>query len=296
MSREGKASAPATASSYKDVARRMKIIQEQQKRIVENMKRIRYKIAVLSSKGGVGKSFVTVTLAAALAVKGRRVGVFDADVHGPSVHKMLGLPTGLGLPARPDGTIEPIEVPPGLKVVSVGLMLPTDETPVIWRGPLKTSAIRELLAYVNWGELDYLLIDLPPGTGDEQLTIAQLIPQLTGVILVTIPSEVSKVVVMKAAAFARRLNVPIIGVIENMSYFECPDGSRHYIFGRGAARDIAEQFKIPYLGEIPIDPRIREANDAGKIFFLEYPDSKAAKAFLSIAEEVLKIVEGGGEG
>ena len=281
----------SSGTSYKEVAQRMKLIQEQQKKVVENMKKIKYKIAVLSSKGGVGKSFVTVSLAAALAVKGRKVGVFDADVHGPSVHKMLGLPTGLGLPARADGTIEPIEVPPGLKVVSVGLLLPTDETPVIWRGPLKTSAIRELLAFVDWGGIDYLLIDLPPGTGDEQLTIAQLIPQLTGVILVTIPSEVSKSVVLKAAAFARRLNVPIIGIVENMTYFECPDGSKHYIFGKGAAREIAEQFNIPYLGEIPIDPRIREANDAGKIFFLEYPDSKASKAFLSIAEKVMEIVE-----
>ncbi len=281
----------SSGSSYKEVAQRMKLIQEQQKKVVENMKKIKYKIAVLSSKGGVGKSFVTVSLAAALAVKGRKVGVFDADVHGPSVHKMLGLPTGLGLPARADGTIEPIEVPPGLKVVSVGLLLPTDETPVIWRGPLKTSAIRELLAFVDWGGIDYLLIDLPPGTGDEQLTIAQLIPQLTGVILVTIPSEVSKSVVLKAAAFARKLNVPIIGIVENMTYFECPDGSKHYIFGKGAAKEIAEQFNIPYLGEIPIDPRIREANDAGKIFFLEYPDSKASKAFLSIAEKVMEIVE-----
>jgi ATP-binding protein involved in chromosome partitioning len=294
MSQQERSPTTTTGTSYKEVAKRMKIIQEQQKRVVENMKKIRYKIAVLSSKGGVGKSFVTVTLAAALAVKGRKVGVFDADVHGPSVHKMLGLPTGLGLPARPDGTIEPIEVPPGLKVVSVGLLIPTDETPVIWRGPLKTSAIRELLAYVDWGGIDYLLIDLPPGTGDEQLTIAQIIPQLTGVILVTIPSEVAKAVVLKAAAFARRLNVPIIGIIENMSYFKCPDGSKHYIFGKGAARDIAKQFNIPYLGEIPIDPRIREANDAGKIFFLAYPDSEAAKAFLSIAEKVLEIVEGQG--
>ncbi|MEB3851608.1 MAG: Mrp/NBP35 family ATP-binding protein [Desulfurococcales archaeon] len=274
----------------------MRAIQEQQKRVVANMRKIKYKVAILSSKGGVGKSFVTVSLAAALAVKGRRVGVFDADIHGPSVHKMVGLPTGLGLPARQDGTIVPIEVPPGLKVASIGLLLPDDETPVIWRGSLKTSAIRELLAYLDWGELDYLLIDLPPGTGDEQLTIAQIIPQLTGFVLVTIPSEVSKAVVKKAAAFARRLNVPVIGVVENMSYFECPDGSRHYIFGRGAAREIAEEFNIPFLGEIPIDPRIREANDRGKIFFLEYPDSKAAKAFLEIAERVIGIIEGQGEG
>jgi ATP-binding protein involved in chromosome partitioning len=279
------------SSEYKEIAKRMKVIQEQQKRVVANMRRIRYKIAVLSSKGGVGKSFVTVSLAAALSVKGKRVGVFDADIHGPSVHKMLGLPSGLGLPARADGTIVPVEVPPGLKVASIGLLLPDDETPVIWRGALKTSAIRELLAYLDWGELDYLLIDLPPGTGDEQLTIAQIIPQLTGFILVTIPSDVSKAVVKKAAAFARRLNVPVLGIIENMSYFECPDGSKHYIFGKGAAMEIAEEFNIPYLGEIPIDPRIREANDRGKIFFLEYPDSKASKAFLDIAEKVIGIVE-----
>ncbi len=284
------------SSEYKEIAKRMRTIQEQQKRVVANMRKIKYKIAILSSKGGVGKSFVTVSLAAALAVKGKRVGVFDADIHGPSVHKMVGLPTGLGLPARPDGTIVPVEVPPGLKVASIGLLLPDDETPVIWRGALKTSAIRELLAYLDWGELDYLLIDLPPGTGDEQLTIAQIIPQLTGFILVTIPSEVSKAVVKKAAAFARRLNVPVLGIIENMSYFECPDGSKHYIFGKGAAQEIAEEFNIPYLGEIPIDPRIREANDKGKVFFLEYPDSKASKAFLDIAEKVIHQVEGGEEG
>ncbi len=278
-------------SSYKQVAQRMKAIQEQQKMIVQRMSRIKYKIGILSSKGGVGKSFVTTSLAAALAVEGRRVGVFDADVHGPSVPRMFGLREGMGLPARMDGSIVPQEVPPGVKVVSIGLLLPGEETPVIWRGPIKTSAIRELLAYTDWGDLDYLLIDLPPGTGDEQLTIAQIIPKLTGFILVTIPSEVSKAVVKKAAAFAKRINVPLIGIIENMAYFECPDGTRHYIFGRGAAREIAEEFGIPYLGEIPIDPKIREANDRGEVFFLAYPDSKAAKSFMEIARKVIDYVE-----
>ncbi|GAB6148654.1 Mrp/NBP35 family ATP-binding protein [Stetteria hydrogenophila] len=274
----------------------MKAIQEQQKAVVKRMSRIKYKIGVLSSKGGVGKSFVTTSLAAALAVEGRRVGVFDADFHGPSVPRMLGLPTGMGLPARIDGSIVPIEASLGIKVVSVGLMLPEDEVPVIWRGPIKTGAIRELLALTDWGDLDYLLIDLPPGTGDEQLTVAQIIPGLTGFILVTIPSEVSKAVVKKAAAFARRLNVPVIGIIENMTYFRCPDGSKHYIFGKGAAREIAEEFNIPYLGGIPIDPRIREANDRGKIFFLEYPDSEAAEAFKEIARKIISIVEKGEKG
>jgi ATP-binding protein involved in chromosome partitioning len=285
-----------TGTSYKEIAKRMKVIQEQQKMIVQKMTKVKYKIGVLSSKGGVGKSFVTATLAMALALKGRRVAVLDADIHGPSIPKMMGLPTGMGLLAKPDGSIIPAEGPLGIKVVSVGLMLPSEETPLIWRGPLKTSAIRELLAFTDWGELDYLLIDLPPGTGDEQLTIAQLIPKLTGFLLVTIPSEVSKVVVKKAAAFARRLNVPLIGIIENMAYFVCPDGSKHYIFGKGAAKEIASEFGIPYLGEVPIDPKIREANDRGEVFFLKYGDSPTAKVLMDITDKIIKIVEGGSQG
>ncbi len=281
----------ASGTSYKDVAKRMKVIQEQQKMIVQKMQKIKYKIGVLSSKGGVGKSFVTATLAMALALRGKKVAILDADIHGPSIPKMMGLATGMGLLARPDGSIVPAEGPLGIKVVSVGLMLPSDETPLIWRGPLKTSAIRELLAFTDWGELDYLLIDLPPGTGDEQLTIAQLIPKLTGFLLVTIPSDVSKLVVKKAAAFARRLNVPLIGIIENMAYFECPDGSKHYIFGKGAAKEIAEEFGIEYLGEVPIDPRIREANDRGEVFFLKYGDSPTAKILNDITDKIIKTIE-----
>ncbi|MEB3844249.1 MAG: Mrp/NBP35 family ATP-binding protein [Desulfurococcales archaeon] len=281
---------------YKQVAERMKKIQEEQKLIVQRMRKIKYKIAILSNKGGVGKSFVTVSLAGALAVSGRKVGILDGDIHGPTIHKMLGLPTGFGMLARPDGTIFPVEVPPGIKLASLGLLLPEDETPIIWRGSLKTTALRELLAYTDWGELDYLLIDLPPGTGDEQLTIAQLIPDLTGFILVTIPSDVSKVIVKKAIAFANRLNKRIIGIIENMAYFKCPDGSIQYIFGKGAAEDLAKEYGIPFLGQIPIDPRIREANDRGKLFFLEYPESEAAKAFLKAAEKIIEIVEGKKEG
>ena len=269
----------------------MKIIQEQQKIVVQKMSKIKYKIGVLSSKGGVGKSFTTATLAMALALRGKKVAILDSDFHGPSIPKMMGLPTGMGLMAKPDGSIIPAEGPLGIKVVSVGLMLPSDETPLIWRGPLKTSAIRELLAFTDWDDTEFLLIDLPPGTGDEQLTIAQLIPKLTGFLLVTIPSEVSKIVVKKAAAFAKKLNVPLLGIIENMTYFECPDGSKHYIFGKGAAKEIAEEFGIPYLGEVPIDPRIREANDRGEVFFLKYGDSKTAKILNEITDKFLKILE-----
>ncbi|MEB3860156.1 MAG: Mrp/NBP35 family ATP-binding protein, partial [Desulfurococcales archaeon] len=167
-------------SEYKQIAERMREIQEQQRRVIRNMMRIKYKILVLSSKGGVGKSFITASLGAALALKGRRVGVFDADFGGPSIHKMYGAPTGQGLRAKVDGSIEPATVEPGVKFVSVGLLLPRDEVPLLWRGAIKTSAIRELLAFVEWGDLDYLLIDMPPGTGDEQLTMAQIIPRLSG--------------------------------------------------------------------------------------------------------------------
>lgn len=279
------------SSEYKQIAERMRTIQDQQRKLIARMRTIKYKIAILSSKGGVGKSFVTSNLAGALALKGRSVGIFDADFGGPSIHKMVGLPTGYGMHARPDGSIVPPEVPPGIKVVSVGLLLPKDETPLIWRGSIKTGAIRELLAYTDWGRLDYLLIDMPPGTGDEQLTIAQLIPKMSGVVLVTIPSEVSKAVVKKAASFAKKMNIPVIGIIENMAYYRCPDGSVNYIFGRGAAKEIAEEYGIPYLGEIPIDPKIREANDKGKMFFLEYPESETSKRFLEIAEKIIDIVE-----
>jgi len=271
-----------------------KQIMEQQRKIKEKMSKIKYKIMILSGKGGVGKSFVTASLAFALAKKGRKVAILDADIHGPSIPKMTGL-QGYTLMASPEGEILPATAELGVKVVSIGLMLAEAATPVIWRGPLKASALRELLAYTAWGELDYLLIDLPPGTGDEQLSIAQLIPDLTGAIIVTIPSDVSRIVVLKAVTFAKKLNIPIIGIIENMSYFECPDGSRHYIFGKGAGRRIAEETGLRFLGEIPIDPRISEANDKGEPFFIKYPDSKAAKAFLAVADRVIEIVEGGGE-
>jgi len=281
-------------SEYKEIAKRMRQVQQQQRLIVENMKRIRYKVAVLSSKGGVGKSFVTATLAAALAVKGRSVGILDADMHGPSIPRMLGLPLGTGLAATQEGMIIPAVAEPGIKVVSLGLMLPGEDTPVIWRGAIKTSAIRELLAYTSWGNLDYLLIDLPPGTGDEQLTITQIIPGLTGFILVTIPSEVSKYIVKKAVVFAKKVGVPVVGVVENMSYYECSDGTKHYIFGRGAASEIAEQYGIRFLGEIPIDPVIRESNDRGRVFFLDHEDSKAAKAFMEIADRFIEAIEDNG--
>ena len=281
------------SGSYREVAERMKELQRQQSMAVANMMKIKYKIVVMSSKGGVGKSLVTSSLASALALQGRTVGVLDADFHGPSIHKMFGIPTGYGMLARMNGTIDPITVPPGVKIASLGLLVPRDDVALIWRGPIKASAIRELLAYVNWGPLDYLLIDLPPGTGDEPLTIVQSIPKLNGIILVTIPSDVSKSVVKRAVAFASKMRTPVIGIVENMSYYRCPHGDVVYIFGRGAAREIAEEYGIPFLGAIPLDPRIRECNDTGRIFLKEYPDSEAAQAIMDIVGKVIDIVENG---
>lgn len=279
------------------MAEHMRRVQEELKRISDRMRRIKYKVAVLSVKGGVGKSFTVASLAAALAKLGKRVAVFDADIHGPSIPQMLGV-RGKQVEVGKDG-LQPVKGPLGIKVMSVGLLLPSEEVPVAWRGPLKTAAIRQLLAETAWGDLDYLLIDLPPGTGDEQLSIVQLVPSITGVLLVTIPSSVATNIVKKAVAFARRVGVPVLGVIENMSYFRCPDGSIHYIFGAGGGEDLAKRYGIAFLGRIPIDPRIREANDAGKVFFLEHPDSEASKAFMDIANKVVASIEsvpGGGGG
>ncbi len=266
-------------------------IQEIQKSIEERLKNVKYKVAVMSGKGGVGKSFVTANLAFALAFKGKKVGVLDADFYGPSIPKMMGT-EGQRVFATDQGLM-PVVGPLGVKIVSVDFMLPDDETPVIWRGPMLSNAMLELLENVNWGELDYLLIDLPPGTGDAPLTVAQMIPGITGAIIVTIPSEVSQKVVMKSINFAKRLNIPILGIVENMSGFTCPcDGKTYPIFGSGGGKKIAEKAGVDFLGSVPLDPRISECNDKGVPFFIEYPDSPAAKAFLEIAEKVINKIEG----
>ncbi|ABU81939.1 Mrp/NBP35 family ATP-binding protein [Ignicoccus hospitalis] len=265
-------------------------IQEIQKSIADRLSGIKYKIAVMSGKGGVGKSFVTANLAFALAYRGKKVVVLDADFYGPSIPKMMGV-EGQRVYATPEGLI-PVTGPLGVKIVSVDFMLPDDEAPVIWRGPMLTNAMLELLENVLWGEADYMLIDLPPGTGDAPLTVAQMIPNLTGAIIVTIPSEVSQKVVMKSVNFAKRLNVPILGIVENMSGFTCPcDGKTYPIFGSGGGKRVAERAGVDFLGSIPLDPRISESNDKGIPFFVEYPDTPAAKAFLKIADKIVEKVE-----
>lgn len=256
------------------------------------MDKVNHKIAVISGKGGVGKSLVTVNLAVALAMRGRigKVGVLDADIHGPCVPKMLGL-KGTQLQSGPPG-IFPAIGPLNMRVVSMGFLLPSDDAPVIWRGPLKMGAIRQFLSEIVWGDLEYLLIDLPPGTGDESLSVLQLLPEMDGVIIVTIPSEVSQEVVKKAVTFARKMGVPIIGIVENMSGVVCPHcGERIDVFGSGGGEAVASDMGAPFLGSIPLDPRISTDMDAGTPFINAQPDTPAARAFRAIVEKIEGFTE-----
>ena len=263
---------------------------EELKQLRVRMERVGHKVAVMSGKGGVGKSLVTVNLAATLAAEGKRVGVLDADLHGPTVPRMLGL-KGAHLEAGENGIIAP-KARSGIKVASMDFLLPSQDSPVIWRGPLKMAAIRQLLTDVDWGDLDYLLIDLPPGTGDESLTVLQLLPEIDGVVIVTMPNEVSGQVVQKSISFVRQLKAPIVGVIENMSYLICPHcGDRIAPFGDGVAERVASEMGVPFLGSIPLEPKIAQNSDSGTPFVSENPDSPAAKAFIGIVAEIEKFVE-----
>lgn len=264
---------------------------EQQKRIEEAMLKVNHKIAVISGKGGVGKSTVTVNLAAAFVTQGLegKVGILDADITGPCVPKILGL-KGERLQSGPAG-IAPAMSPYGIKATSMAFLLPSDETPVIWRGPLKMKAIQQFLSDITWGELEFLFIDLPPGTGDEPMSIMQLLPEMDGVVIVTIPSEVSQEVVKKAVTFSRKLNIPIIGILENMSGFVCPKcGAEYDIFGSGGGQKIANDLGVPFLGKIPIDPQICVDSDRGTPFLLEHRDSKSTKAFMEIVGKIKEFL------
>jgi len=263
---------------------------EEHKRLTERMGRVKHKIAVMSGKGGVGKSLVTANLAAVLAVGGKRVGILDADLHGPTVPKMLGL-KGAHLEAGENGIILPAATL-GIKVASMDFLLPTQDSPIIWRGPLKMAAIKQLLSEVDWGELDYLLIDLPPGTGDESLTILQLLPGIDGVVIVTIPNEVSSQVVEKSITFARQMNAPVIGIIENMSYLICPHcGERIDLFGEGAGEKVAVTMSVPFLGKVPLDPSVAKDSDAGEPFVVKNPESPASGTFREIVKRIVDFVE-----
>jgi len=260
---------------------------KQHELIKEKMVNIKHKIAIISGKGGVGKSLVTVNLAAALAANGRKgkVGIFDADLTGPCVPKMMGL-KGHKMELGPAG-IMPAMGPEDIAVVSMDFLLPGDESPVIWRGPLKMGAIRQFLGEVAWGDLDFLLIDLPPGTGDESLSVLQLLPELDGVIIVTIPSEVSQAVVKKAVTFARQMNAPILGIVENMSGLVCPHcGEAIEVFSKGGGARVSDEMGVELIGSIPMDPKVALDSDKGVPFIYSNPDSPAAIAFKGVVDRI----------
>lgn len=246
-------------------------------------------IAVASGKGGVGKSTTTANLAVALSVLGLKVGVLDADIYGPSVPKIFGI---TGKPRLVSGrTLAPMEAF-GLKIMSIGFLI-DEETPMIWRGPMVISAITQMLREVAWGELDVLVVDMPPGTGDAQLTMAQQTP-LAGAVIVSTPQDLALLDARRGVAMFKKVEVPILGIVENMSYFICPEcGTRSDIFAHGGARHEAERLGVPFLGEVPLAMPIRETSDSGRPIVASDPDSAHAKAYLGIARQVMASMAGG---
>jgi ATP-binding protein involved in chromosome partitioning len=245
---------------------------------VPGLKRI---VAVASGKGGVGKSTVSVNLACGLQHLGKKVGLLDCDIYGPSIPLMMGVHE------KPTISEEEKMVPPsnhGVKLMSMGLLLDGDQ-PVIWRGPMIVKTIQQFFSAVEWGELDYLLVDLPPGTGDAQLTLCQTVP-LDGGVIVTTPQEASLGVVRKGIAMFQKVNVPILGIVENMSYFTAPGGQRIEIFGHGGGRAEAERQKVPFLGEIPLFTEIREAGDKGVPIAVSASEKPAGQAFIEVARNL----------
>ena len=247
-------------------------------------------IAVASGKGGVGKSTVAVNIATALAKEGASVGLIDADIYGPSIPLMLGLKEKPKI-YQDKNTLKMIPLENyGVKVISIGLLV-DDNAPVIWRGPMASGAVKQFMSDVEWGELDYLIFDMPPGTGDIQLTLVQTVP-LTGAVIVTTPQEISLIDARKALKMFSRVNVPVLGVVENMSYFIAPDTGMHYdIFGTGGGSGLSRELKVPFLGGMPIDPRIRIGGDKGVPIVYDVPGSDYEKAILDISKNLAAQVE-----
>ena len=251
---------------------------------------VKHVILVLSGKGGVGKSTVSVNLATALSAHGRMVGLLDLDIHGPNIPKMLGIEDQR--PAVLAKFLEPVHVTGTLAVMSMAFLLPDTSTPVVWRGPMKMAVIQQFLDEVNWGSLDYLVVDLPPGTGDEALTIAQLAPNLRGAVIVTTPQDVAVLDAVKAIKFIEKLEIPVIGIIENMSGMCCPHcGDTIDLFGRGGGEKAAQELGVPYLGSIPLDPEMVKAGDEGRPYILRHADSPTWRAVDAVMENLVKVVE-----
>jgi ATP-binding protein involved in chromosome partitioning len=243
-------------------------------------KAIRNVVAIASGKGGVGKSTVAVNVAVALANAGAKVGLLDADIYGPNVPTMMGVDR---IPAVKEKLIVPAEAF-CVKIMSIGFLVSPDQ-PLIWRGPMLHSAIQQFINDVEWGELDYLIVDLPPGTGDAQLSLTQSIP-ISGGVIVTLPQKVSLEDARRGLHMFRAMEVPVLGIIENMSYLEMPDGTKVDVFGQGGGAELAKETGVPLIGTIPIDPAVREGGDSGVPIVISNPDSKVAKALVEVAEDI----------
>ncbi len=262
----------------------------QAKKATEKMDKIKYKIMVASGKGGVGKSTVAVNLARALCNKGYKVGVLDADITGPNIPKLLGVEDDKLL-MGPEG-ITPIDTR-GVKLISMAFVLSNPDSAVIWRGPMKMVAIRQFMADVTWGDLDFLIIDLPPGTSDEPLSVIQLIPDLSGAIIVTTPQEVALLDSRKAVNMVKTMNVPVLGIIENMSGFRCPHcGEVLDIFKTGGGEKASKDLEIPFLGAIPLDLDVTPLGDKGMTFIDQKGDTAAKKSFEEIVDRLIEKLIG----
>jgi Mrp family chromosome partitioning ATPase len=263
---------------------------EDRQRLNQRLCRIKHKVIVLSGKGGVGKSTVAANLALALADKGRPTGLMDVDIHGPSIPRIMGIE---GHPVEVlDKQLLPIPAAKNLKVMSIGVLLKGRDEAVIWRGPLKMGVIRQFLRDVEWGDLDYLVIDSPPGTGDEPLSVVQLIPDLDGAVIVTTPQDVSVIDVRRSIQFCHTVKIPVLGVIENMSGFVCPHcGQTTEIFKSGGGEAMARDMSVPFLGRIPLDPKITQASDEGKPFLKSFQDSASAQAIAKAIDKLIETVE-----
>jgi ATP-binding protein involved in chromosome partitioning len=264
-------------------------ILEQEAQVKDKMALIKHKLVVISGKGGVGKTSVSVNLAYALSLLGKNVAILDVDIHGPNIAKMLGI-EGQSLHGFEFG-IQPVKVKKNLVAVSIALAGYSPDRPIIWRGPMKTAIIRQFLADVNWSALDYLIIDSPPGTGDEPLSVCQLIPDLTGAIVVTTPQDVAVMDARKSIQFAKELNIPVAGIIENMSGFICPHcGKETDIFKKGGGEKAAEDMKVSFLGRVPFQPEFVQYADKGTPFVSFKSQTKAAESFIGIVNKIKEFV------
>jgi len=264
-------------------------LMEQEKRLKEKMSKIKHPLIVMSGKGGVGKTTVAVNLACALSIIGKKTGILDIDLHGPNIAKMLGIEKQ-SICIHEFG-MEPVEVSKNLKAVSIALTGYDPDQPMIWRGPMKAKIIMQFLADVNWGELDYLIIDSPPGTGDEPLSVCQLIPDAAGAIIVTTPQDVAVLDARKSVQFAKELKIPVVGIIENMSGFICPHCHVETdIFKKDGGEKAAEGLKVPFLGRVPFQPEFVDFGDKGTPFVSFKEKSKSAEAFMGIVDKIKEFI------